>query len=336
MKKLMILPILILILVAIGIGGAFWAKNAFSPVSSTEAYEAFIIPKGTSAGEIAAKLASEGIIKSSLAFKVYTQFTGISKGIFAGEYKVSPHMSLPEIVKVLTSGPLEVWTTIPEGLRREEIAEKFIAGLDKRGEDAITFRSEFLTATKDLDGYLFPDTYLFPKEVTGGTVAARMNQTFDSKLKDFETQVGKSKLSLEEIVTLASILERETKTDAERPVVAGILLNRINIGMPLQADATVQYAMANVKCKTGSTGCDWWPRPILRDDLDINSKYNTYKNSGLPPGPIANAGLSSLKAAISPESSEYYYYIHEDNGKIHYAKTLDEHNQNVRTFLGKQ
>jgi UPF0755 protein len=151
-----------------------------------------------------------------------------------------------------------------------------------------------------------------------------MTDTFSAKTSGL-TPKG-SNLTFVEAVTLASIIERETKTDAERPIVAGILINRLNAGMPLQVDAAVQYAIGTSK--------DWWPILGLTD-LKINSPFNTYKFAGLPPAPIANPGLSSLKAAFAPTATSYWYYIHDSTGQIHYAKTLAEHNANIAKFLGR-
>jgi UPF0755 protein len=176
----------------------------------------------------------------------------------------------------------------------------------------------------DIEGYLFPDTYLFPLDVSATAVVAKMTDTFTSKTLGLSPQ-GPN-LTYAETVTLASILERETKTDAERPIVAGILVNRLNARMPLQVDASVQYAIGTPK--------DWWPILALTD-LKINSPYNTYKFAGLPPAPIANPGLSSLKAAFAPTANDYWYYIHDSSGQIHYAKTLSEHSANVAKFLGR-
>ena len=333
-KSFIIFGILTIFAIVI-FGAIFWVKSSLDPRSSTENFQSFLVTKGASAETIAQKLESGGFIKSAFAFKLYVQVTGKSRAIGSGEYSISPSMSVPEVLKALTSAPLELWVTIPEGLRREEIAGKFIEGLGKKDEDASTFRTEFLSESDGKEGFLFPDTYLFPREVSASVVVKRMLDTFDVKTADYSAQINNSKLTLNQIVTLASILERETVTDEERPVVAGILLNRFDIGMPLQADATVQYAMANVRCKSKPVGCDWWPRPILRDDLDIDSPFNTYKYGGIPPSPIANPGLSALSAAISPADTPYFYYIHDSDEKIHYAKTLDEHNQNVRVYLGK-
>lgn len=293
-----------------------------------------MILRGRSATQISQELYSGGLIRNPLAFKIYVQLKGNTDRIQAGRYNLSPNLSLPEIVEELVMGPKDVWVTIPEGLRREEVVEKFIQGLEKEGQEASIFRQEFLEASKNLEGFLFPDTYLFPRGVRAQKVVVAMRNIFDRRIREIEG-VRSSKLSLEEIVVLASIIERETKTDEERPVVAGILLNRLDIGMGLQADATVQYAVGNVKCQMSNVKCEnWWPI-LTKEDLLIDSTYNTYRYRGLPPAPIANPGLSSLKAAILPEETEYLYYLHDSEGNIHYAKTLEEHNENVRGYLGK-
>ncbi len=332
-KKLFFLFIIVVVIVVIG--SYFWVRSSFAPKSGQSNFQAFVIPKGAGASLIANKLEKEGFINSALAFRFYTQLTGISKRILAGEYKISPHMSLIQIVGELTRGPLEIWVTVPEGLRREEIAEKFVSGLEKTGDEADEFRQEFWQESKDKEGYLFPDTYLFPKEASASAVVSRMRTTFDKRLTEFEGQVSASPLNLKEIVTLASILERETVTDEERPIVAGILKNRIDIGMGLQADATVQYALASSKCKTPTADCEWWPRPLTREDITLDSPYNTYKYRGLPPGPIASPGISSLRAAINPATTDFLYYLHDPKGQVHYASTLEEHNANVSKYLGK-
>jgi UPF0755 protein len=331
MKRLVILLTIVLVLLGTSIYASAWWRKVNKPVSQAQSHQDFLIVRGSSANRIGASLQDEGLIRSSFAFKVYSQITGKSKSIQAGEYRLSPDMSLSEIVDQLTKGPLEVWVTVPEGLRMEQIVERFVRGLGKEGQEAVLFRQEFLSEAGELEGYLFPDTYLFPKTATATAVVNKLRSTFDTRMAKYQKDIEKNSLTLDEIVTLASIIERETKTDEERPVVAGILLNRLDEGMGLQADATVQYAVATEDC-TSKTECDWWPT-VTGQDLEISSPYNTYKYRGLPPGPIANPGTSSLEAAINPEKSDYFYYLHEPNGQIHYAETLDGHNANVRRYL---
>lgn len=315
MKKLLFLPFLFVVAIA---GAIVWFYVNVQPVSNSKNSVYFSIPKGESASEIGVGLQSAGLIKSALAFKIYIQFTGQSGKLQSGQFKLYPSFTLFQNINALFNGPVEVWTTIPEGLRREEIAAKFASSI---GKDS-TFTNEFLQASAGKEGYLFPDTYLFPVDVTATAIVQKMTDTFNAKTSDL-TPKG-SNLTFAESVTLASLLERETKTDAERPVVAGILVNRLNAGIPLQVDAAVQYAVGTSK--------DWWPILTLAD-LKINSPYNTYKFTGLPPGPIANPGLLSLQAAFAPEATDYLYYLHDSTGQIHYATTLAEHNANVAKYL---
>ena len=312
--------LLIFILAVLIIGGSFWGYQNVKPVSSSGVFTNFIISKGQSAGSVADSLQTAGLIKSALAFRIYVRLTNQSSKIETGEFRLSPSMSLFQVVDQLQKGPIEIWVTIPEGLRREEIAQRFASAL---GKDQ-SFVNEFLMSAKSEEGYLFPDTYLFPKDVTATAIVKKMLATFDSKVSSI-TPVGTS-LSRSDLIILASILERETKTDQERPIVAGILINRLNAGMSLQVDATVQYAVGTSK--------NWWPILSL-DDLKINSRFNTYKFTGLPPSPIANPGISSITAAFHPTANDYFYYIHDSNSQIHYAKTLEEHNANIRKYLGK-
>jgi UPF0755 protein len=315
MKKLLLLPLLIIFAVA---AVAVWFYINVQPVSDSKNPVYFTIPKGTSAAQIGTKLESAGLVKSALAFKIYIQFSGQSGKLQSGQFKLYPSFTLPQNINALFNGPVELWTTIPEGLRREEIAARFATAL---GKDK-AFVSEFMQASVGKEGYLFPDTYLFPMDVTATAVVQKMTDTFNAKIVGLSPQG--SNLTFAESVTLASLLERETKTDAERPIVAGIIVNRLNAGIPLQVDASVQYAVG--------TSRDWWPILSLIN-LKVDSLYNTYKFTGLPPGPIANPGLSSLKAAFAPAQTDYLYYIHDSTGQIHYAKTLSEHNANVAKYL---
>lgn len=337
MKKLLIPLVVALAILVLFIVVVFWWRTSTSSVTSTESFQNFVIPKGLSATAIGSKLHSQKLIKSPLAFKVYVQVFGKAGKISAGEFSLSSDMTLFEIVQTLQGGPRELWVTIPEGLRREEIAEIFIESLGKKGQDVDVFRAQFLELTEDQEGYLFPDTYLFPPDASASVVINKLVQTFESKLDDSTRDaIDKSRYSLNQFMVMASIIERETKTDEERPVVAGILWKRLETdGWLLQVDASVQYAVTNSKLKTQSSKLDnYWPI-LTKEDLDINSPYNSYKSASLPPTPIANPGLSSIKAAVFPENSNYWFYIHDRDGGIHYAETIEQHNNNVRKYLGK-
>ena len=342
MKRILIPLTAIFVLAAAALSGYLWWKeNSKAPSSNSEKVR-LVIPKGRSASQIGEMLKKEDLITNPLAFKIYLQINDKAGSIQSGEYSLSQNLTLSEVVSELLKGPSQLWVTIPEGLRKEEVVEKIIVGLEMDLNEAKIFRSDFLKNPEAVEGYLFPDTYLFPRDVTAALVVKRMRSVFDGQISsEMRDAISKSGYDLSDIVVLASMIERETKTDAERPIVAGILYNRLEIGMALQIDATVQYAVASTSCpysetsKSHAVECEnWWPI-LTREDLEINSAYNTYKNRDLIPGAIANPGLTSLEAAVSPESSDYLFYIHDSQGKIHYAETLDGHNQNIRNYLGK-
>lgn len=314
-----------------------WWSGVSSPVNlADKSTRDFLVTRGQSLGQVAYLLEKQGLIKNRLAFKLYTQALGQAGRIQAGEYSLSSSFSLDKIMMTLVSGPKELWVTYPEGLRREEVAIKTIKTLVMDAPRAQTFWTEFMTLTADKEGYLFPETYLFGKDASAQTVVAKLSNTFSVKVTDQMRQDGKKlPLSFRELLTLASIVERETRTDDERPTVAGILMKRISAKMPLQVDATLQYVAANKRCGTTYTRgieCAWWEIPTA-DVRSIKSAYNTYENSGLPPGPIANPSLSSIRAVIYPEDSPYWFYIHDTKGVIHYAKTGAEHQRNVDKYL---
>lgn len=323
----------VLLFVSASGGYIWWSQNSTS-VTSIEEEKSFLIKKGQNAQSIGEDLYEQGFIKSPLAFKIYIQVKGLSSKLPAGEYTISPSYSLSEIVTTFLSGPTELWVSIPEGYRREEIVEKVISTLEIPSTEASEFRSEFLKLTQAKEGYLFPDTYLFPKEVTAQKVINAMEANFEKKVdQKMRTDISSQGRSLAQVIVLASIIERETKTDSERPIVAGLLLARLDEGFLLQTDASLQYALANIQCGKTKTCTNWWPQITRADYTGLSSPYNVYKFQGLPPTPISNPGLSSIKAAVYPQETDYRYYIHDNDGKIHFAKTLDEHNANVSRYL---
>ncbi|OGM09868.1 hypothetical protein A2W13_01645 [Candidatus Woesebacteria bacterium RBG_16_36_11] len=325
---------IILVVVLLSFSFIWWNQNS-QPVSLNSETSRFVIPKGYGASQTAQKLFEQNLIKSTLAFKIYVQLRDFSGNIQAGEYDLSQNFSLPKLVETLLKGPTSVWTTIPEGLRREEIGIRFAQSLIKEKDQQEIFLNDFLQNTKGKEGFLFPDTYLFPRDMSGEKVANFMKSTFDNRISAFSKDIDSGSLNLNQIVTLASLIEREAKGIEERPTIAGILIKRAEAGWPLQVDASVQYAVGTNKCQASiDTNCNWWPI-LTKEDLEINSRFNTYKYSGFPPAPVSNPGLSSIKAAVFPQDSPYWFYLHDKDGNIHFAKTIEEHNENIRTYLGK-
>ncbi len=299
------------------IGGFAWYNTQLSPASEEKSEKTFLILKGQGVSSIAENLKAEGLIKNETAFKLYIKQQNLEDKLQAGSFKISPSMSSKEIAQNLQKGALEVWVTLLEGWRVEEMAQKLATDLDANSE-------EFATNSKE--GYMFPDTYLLPKEISMKQIALMMRDNFDKKYTpELRAKIRAQGLTEDEGVILASIVEREARSQEVRTEVAGILLKRLNIDMGLNADATLQY-MLGFQPKEKS----WWKRNLSNADKLIDSPYNTYKYRGLPPAPICNPSLSSLKAvADANPKTPYLYYFHDDKGNTYYAKTLEEHNQNV-------
>ncbi len=320
----------------IGILFVGWYTANIEPVSQSKNLTIFVIPKGQSTRTILKRLQAERIIRSAPAAEIYLFLTK-QRGLFqAGSFKLNPAMPIPEITQVLKTGTLDIWITIPEGWRAEQITDE----LKKQGLLENSSPDEFYQLFRKSEGRLFPDTYLFAKDSTPEQIISRMVETFSQKTKTKNQQP-----TTNNDLILASLVEREAKHDADRPLIASVLKNRLKIGMALQVDATLQYAKAtlvnNQSCKAGSCSAgqlitnnqfNWWPQ-ITSADKSINSAYNTYKFPGLPPGPIANPGIEAIEAVFNPAETDYLYYISEPNGTTHYAKNLEEHNANIGKYL---
>ncbi|MBI4057884.1 endolytic transglycosylase MltG [Candidatus Microgenomates bacterium] len=334
MKRFVLPPLLFTIILLITAAAILlWWNDATKPPQEDATPQAFVITRGMTASQIATKLKEKDFIKSSLAFRVYVQTTGRADKIQAGDYRLTKNLPLSALVGELTEGPIALWITLPEGLRREEIALRFADGLELSNSARSNFIDEFIRLTNTQEGFLFPDTYLFLRTATSSAVINKLTDTFEAKVDNSILERAQSQgLTRNKLVTLASLVERETRTSDERPVVAGILLKRLEAGWPLQVDATLQYILGNFKCQISNVKCNWW-EPVQSGDKQIKSPYNTYTNRGLPPGPIANPGLSSIKAVANPQNSSYWFYLHDREGVIHYAETAEDHAENIRNYL---
>ncbi|MDO8451765.1 MAG: endolytic transglycosylase MltG [bacterium] len=305
----------------LGFGSFLWWNDAISPQDRTSKEpQLFVIERGEGIRNIAGRLSQQGLIRSPTSFYILVKLLGIETEIEAGVFRLNKAMNTRELALQLTHGTLDVWVTIPEGWRIEEVATKLAKELNIPEREFLKYARE---------GYMFPDTYLFPRDASASAVAQIFIDTFNEKVTtEFRSDSKKTGLTFDEVVALASIIEREGKTDADRPMIAGVLYNRISKDWPLQADATLQYAV-------GYQGIEktWWKRELAEADKAYDSQFNTYLHTGLPPGAIASPGISAIRAAIYPVRSEYMYYLHDRSGGVHFAKTLDEHNANISAYL---
>ena len=327
-KRFLIFAIIFVVLILTPVAANLYYNYQLQSPSTDQTPKRFVITPGQPLVKIAQNLKEAGLIKNAFAFRLLVKQMGIEKNIQAGDFRISASLPAREIASLLTHGAIDIWITFPEGQRIEEIAEVIEANLKTSDNEKYIFdKKEFIKIAKE--GYMFPDTYLIPKDATAQDIAQRLRNTFDEKIDGKILEKGKEYgFTKEDVVILASIIERESRSAEERPIIAGILINRLGAGMPLQVDATVQYA------KGYSSAQDtWWPQITQDDYRSTASLYNTYLHAGLPPAPIANPGIESVRAAAEPAQTPYFYYLHDAEGNVHYAKTQEEHERNIQEFL---
>jgi len=315
--------VLFSILLIFGFVSFLWWNQAVYPADpSNKIPVTFTIEKGESGRNIADRLKKQGLIRSPIAFFLLVRFTNLGNDIQAGQFMLTPSMDMISIANSLTHGTADVRITIPEGWRSEEIALKL-------AQEIAIPEIEFTKVARE--GYMFPDTYLIHKDASAAAIAQMMQTNFNRKTAKFsQDKLKKNNLSLNDLVKIASLVEREARHDEDRPLVASVILNRLKLGMKLDIDATVQYALG-YQPKEKS----WWKKELTLEDINIKSPFNTYKNPGLPPTPIANPGLEAMEAVFNAPDSNYLYYISDKTGKLHFAKDIDGHNINISKYLNK-
>lgn len=317
------LALLAVVMLSVVLGWWYW-NDLNSPVGGDVTLRAFVVQEGESIDSVSSRLEKEGYIKSSWVFKRQISGSGKSDKVQAGTFKISPAMGVAEIIDVLTKPPADGWVTLLEGWRVEQMAKKIS---DELGVSS----DEFIVVARE--GYMFPDTYLFNKESTALDITSVMEANFEKKYtSELQSKIRALGLTPEQGVVLASIVEREGRSDKVRMEVASVLLKRLRMGMKLDVDATVQYAKDSQGYKNGTLTKFW--QPIARSDYqDVKSAYNTYLVNGLPPAPISNPSLASLEAVAAADLNfPYLYYYHDSKGNSHYAATLEEHSQNVVNY----
>lgn len=290
------------------------------------------VEPGSSAQSVIDQLTTVGLLDNPVLFRAYIRYLGLDRGIETGMYDLSGTMSIRELASALQSARIDaLLLTIPEGWRAEEVAAKIEAsGIAASAAEVLSAEPGFPALSFELppgrttEGFLFPDTYEIAPTMTAEELVGIMLSNFDQRIDDDLRQGFTAQgLSLYEAVTLASIVEREAVIADERPHIASVFLNRLAIGMNLDADPTVQYAVAS------SRNGEWWPQLSLAD-LEFDSPYNTYRYPGLPPGPIASPGLDSLRAVAFPLVTNDFYFraVCDGSGRHAFAETFEEHQQN--------
>lgn len=342
-----IIAIIVLIVIAIvGIWGYNYVTTALKPMNpEAKTSVAVEIPIGSSLSTIAAILEEKGIVKDASIFKYYTKFKNESD-FQAGNYSLTQSMTLDEIIQSLKTGKVyrePVFTmTVPEGLTLEQISSIVEKNTSHSADDfmkkitSTTFIEEMLVEYPDLlteeikgeniryafEGYLYPATYSFFEENPSlDDVIKMMLSATNSLVLEYGSALEAQGYTVHEFLTFASLLEEEATAQTDRETIASVFYNRLDIGMPLQTDPTVLYSLGSHKDR------------VLYEDLEIENPYNTYKNTGLPPGPIAGAGKVSMEATLNPSDTEYLYFLADKEGINHFAKSYDDHLANIAKYL---
>ncbi len=288
-----------------------------------------VIERGSTFSQVVAALQGKHVLQHPLAFRLLARLRHVDADVKAGEYRFPAHQTSDSILQRLVRGEqFAVWVTIPEGYTANEIAQT-LAGRalgDKSAYDHVFLHAGGIAlggaATPTLEGYLFPSTYLVPTDDTPAQIAKLLVEQFRRELPpDAAARAKALGRTLPEVVTIASLVEREGKADEDRPLIASVIYNRLRLGMPLEIDASIEYTFPEHH------------DVITKRDLEIDSPYNTYRHTGLPPTPIANPGKAALDAAFHPAKSDYLYYVAKPDGHSAFAKTLQEHNANVARYL---
>jgi UPF0755 protein len=333
MRRILVGITLLLVVAAAGaiLYGGVWGR-LHDPYKGYEGAEQFVvIARGTGTAAIGRRLVDAGVIRDEVAFRAALWWTGRSRELQAGEYRFDRPLAAVEVVERLARGDVYVRRiTFPEGLTIREMAAIYEArgfGAAARFTEAAANASlirDLDAQAVDLEGYLFPETYALAREMAASRLIAMMVDRFRATYIDgWRRSAEEQGFTTRQVVTLASLVEKETGKREERPIVAAVYRNRLKIRMGLQADPTVVYALQKAGRYTGN---------IRRDDLTLDSPYNTYRHAGLPPGPIAAPGAASLEAALMPAHVSYLYFVSRNDGSHVFAQTLAEHNRNVWEF----
>ncbi|TMD40458.1 MAG: endolytic transglycosylase MltG [Chloroflexi bacterium] len=329
------LIIIFLLPAALGIPGFFaysWVDHQLhQPANPSSAKVRFVVQPGSSFHEVADTLHRAGLVDSVTVFDLYARYKHLDRNVQAGAYELSRNLTMVQILQALqTAVPEEIYIAIPEGYTIKKTAALLDQGGIIKGSDylaqAVTGQYNYdflkdLAAGTSLEGFLFPDTYLVPRTGTAKQLITLQLNAFQARWTASRKALAEQRrLSPLQVLTIASMIEREARFDADRPLVASVIYNRLQAGWPLQIDATVLYAKGV------------WQSSVTTDDRKINSPYNTYLHTGLPPGPIANPGIKAIDATLQPAQTGYFFYLSDPQGHNHYARTNEEFAQLLKQY----
>lgn len=316
------LTLVIIVAIGVAIGGYLYNKG-YHDTGPLERDTVFIVMSGQSTSQIADNMEAQGVINNALIFKLATRIRGVSKALHAGEYEIQAGSSVKSIIDLMIMGKIKQYKiTIPEGLTGYQILN-----ILKKEKNMVGIPPKII-----IEGSVLPDTYYYTRGEDMNAVLGRMQTAMTETMNELwaDRAKGLPFKTTNDAITLASIVEKETGIASERQRVAGLFINRLKKDMPLQSDPTVIYALTEGKIEDNGMGP--LGRRLLRKDLTYDSLYNTYKYPGLPPGPIANPGIDSIKAVMHPEQHQYYYMVADGTGGHAFATTLREHNSNVEKW----
>ena len=331
MRRL-VLALLLLLIIAAGAGAALMYTRVHALYLGYSSAEQFVdIPQGAGSRSIGERLVAGGVIRDVLTYRAALWMSGKGRQLKAGEYRFDHAMTPLEVIDKLARGDVYVVNvTFPEGLTIAEMAKIFeshglgpaSAFIQAAGNAELVRALD--PAARDLEGYLFPETYGLPRRSDAAKLIRLMVSRFEHVFTpELRREAAARHMTVRQAMTLASIVEKETARADERPLVAAVYENRTRIGMPLQCDPTVIYALQRAGKYTGN---------LRREDLQFDSPYNTYRYPGLPPGPIASPGRASIEAAVHPADADFLYFVSRNDGSHVFARTLDEHNRNVHKY----
>lgn len=308
------------------IAAALLYAAAFGPMQKEAVEEEFLVTPGESVTEVASTLGEKGFVRGSWIFTLAYLHASGGRGVRPGGYEISKAMDAWTIASQLVAPPYVAWVTIPVGVRKEQIADMLADALgwtDAQMQEWNAVDTD--TNPNYVEGVYFPDTYLIPTDEPPAVIAERMRDRFKEEFAPYADEALKKNIPWTKVLTIASLIEREAGSAADMPIISGIIQNRLKVGMPLAIDATLQYM-------EGSEENGWWPTPHAAATY-ADTPFNTYKNKGLPPHPIANPGLAAIAAALKPSATDCLFYIHDTNGQMHCSKTYSGQKANVAKYL---